>query len=105
MTAIAAGRLQAHRGRGLLKEIRPMGGFSHAHWAVALGVCLVFVAMYFVPALVAVLQHHPHGIGIFLVNLVFGWTVIGWLGCLAWALIRPSQGLPTGALTPPPTPG
>jgi len=84
-----------------------MGFHHHAHWAVALGVTLVFVAMYFVPALVAVLQNHPQSLGIFLVNLVFGWTVIGWLGCIAWALIRPSGALPppSGALSLPPSPG
>ena len=77
-----------------------MGFHHHAHWAAALGVTLVFVAMYFVPALVAVLQKHPQSIGIFLVNLSAGWTVVGWLGCLAWAVMRPS-GLPSAALSPP----
>ena len=50
-------------------------------------VFVVGLAIYFVPALVA--KGHPHRAAIFVVNLFMGWTLVGWVGCLAWALVRP----------------
>jgi hypothetical protein len=41
----------------------------------------VLVAMYFLPTIVA--AHRGHGVaGILLLNLFFGWTVVGWVGML-----------------------
>ena len=34
-------------------------------------------------------------LGIYLVNLIFGWTVIGWLFCIVAAFITPSPDLVT----------
>lgn len=48
-----------------------------------LGFALIF---YFAPAVVAMYRKHPHGLWIFLLNLFFGWSVIGWLIALLWAL-------------------
>ncbi len=47
------------------------------------------LAFYFVPTIVAMHRSHPHALFIFLVNLTFGITVIGWIGPLVWALITP----------------
>lgn len=47
---------------------------------------LVFGA-YFLPWVVASLRDHPQREGICFVNLLFGWTGIGWLAALAWALV------------------
>lgn len=41
--------------------------------------------IYFMPAIVAKKRVHPHREGIFLLNLFFGWTVIGWMIALIWA--------------------
>ena len=39
---------------------------------------LIFsILLYFLPALIG--RHKADAIGIFLVNLLFGWTVIGWI--------------------------
>jgi uncharacterized membrane protein len=45
----------------------------------------VFFSMllYFLPTLIA--RHKADAVGIFLVNLLFGWTVIGWVIALVWA--------------------
>ncbi len=41
--------------------------------------------LYFLPTLIA--AHRGHGIAlILLLNLFFGWTVIGWFIMLVWAL-------------------
>jgi hypothetical protein len=39
--------------------------------------------LYFLPTILA--RHKADLMGIFLVNLLFGWTVIGWMIALIWA--------------------
>jgi hypothetical protein len=42
--------------------------------------------LYFLPTIVA--AHRGHGIAlVLLLNLFFGWTVIGWFVLLVWALV------------------
>lgn len=45
------------------------------------------LAVYFLPTLVAG-SGHPHRLALFLINLLFGWTLLVWVGCLAWAVIQ-----------------
>jgi len=49
-------------------------------------VAAVFLALYFLPTFVAFSRQHPNRWPIFLINLVFGGTVLGWIGSLIWAL-------------------
>lgn len=45
---------------------------------------LIFsILLYFLPTIIA--RDEPDVMGIFLVNLLFGWTVIGWFIALIWA--------------------
>jgi hypothetical protein len=39
--------------------------------------------LYFLPTIIG--RHHADAFGIFIVNLLFGWTVIGWFIALIWA--------------------
>ncbi|WP_426576676.1 superinfection immunity protein [Xenorhabdus stockiae] len=48
------------------------------------GIAAIFV--YFLPTYVATQKIHRKIYFIAFVNLVTGWTIIGWLGCLAWAM-------------------
>ncbi|HEX6494302.1 MAG TPA: superinfection immunity protein [Acidobacteriaceae bacterium] len=60
---------------------------------VALGTLGGFVftlALYFLPTLVAKSRLHPNTSAIFLVNLFFGWTFVGWVISLIWASTRPA---------------
>lgn len=43
------------------------------------------VAIYFLPTIVAAYRSHRNTTAIFIVNLFFGWTLIGFVICLAWA--------------------
>jgi len=43
------------------------------------------VVLYFAPAIVAHHRRHERSGGIFLVNLLLGWSIIGWIACFAWA--------------------
>lgn len=47
---------------------------------------LVGIVMYFIPALIALVRSHHNAFAIFLTNLIFGWTVIGWLVTLIWSV-------------------
>tara|TARA_R110002096_G_scaffold334406_1_gene528183 strand:- start:525 stop:710 length:186 start_codon:yes stop_codon:yes gene_type:complete len=47
---------------------------------------LVGALLYFIPALVALVRGHHNAFAIFLTNLIFGWTIIGWLVTLIWSV-------------------
>lgn len=44
----------------------------------------IALALYFLPAMIASNRRHKNASPIFILNLFFGWTLIGWVGCLAW---------------------
>lgn len=46
---------------------------------------IVILVLYMLPALIAALRKHRQQNPIFILNLFFGWTLIGWVGCLAWS--------------------
>jgi Superinfection immunity protein len=48
------------------------------------------LALLFLPTLVAKSRNHPNVLPIFLVNLLFGWTLVGWVISLVWACTRPA---------------
>lgn len=47
---------------------------------------VVVLAVYFVPTLVAIKREH-HNLGaIIALNVLLGWTLLGWVAALVWAL-------------------
>ncbi len=52
-----------------------------------LAIILIF-AFYFTPTLVAFLKQHKNKLAIFLLNLLLGWTVLGWVVSLVWSVMR-----------------
>jgi hypothetical protein len=54
---------------------------------------LIFMVgvIYFLPALVAWGRHHRNGLAIFVLNLLAGWTAIGWLVAIVWAFTNPAR--------------
>jgi hypothetical protein len=46
---------------------------------------LVLAALYFIPAFVAGCRGHRNTGAIVALNLLLGWTIIGWIGALVWA--------------------
>ena len=51
---------------------------------VVVGVALI--ALHLLPGIIATRRHHRSALAIWLVNICFGWTLIGWVVALVWAL-------------------
>jgi hypothetical protein len=47
---------------------------------------LALFVMYWLPTIVAIARHTHSALGIAALNFFFGWTVVGWLLALIWAL-------------------
>jgi uncharacterized membrane protein YqaE (UPF0057 family) len=52
---------------------------------------LTVLFLYFLPWVLALLRKHHNAGAIFLLNLLLGWTVLGWILSLVWAAtaVRP----------------
>lgn len=51
--------------------------------AIVIVLCLLWA--YLLPTWIAFLRGHPNTVPIGIINLVFGWTVLGYVVCLAWS--------------------
>lgn len=51
-----------------------------------LGVMVVLVVLYFVPAIIGVLRGVRNLGSVFVINLFLGWTLIGWVAALAMSV-------------------
>ena len=60
------------------------------------------IVAYFLPCIIAATRRHRKAILIFLVNLFFGWSVLGWIFVLVWALR--GNVVPKAVAVPPPLP-
>jgi len=49
----------------------------------------VLALVYFLPTIVG--RHKSDALGIFIVNLLFGWTIIGWVIAMIWACAAENQ--------------
>jgi hypothetical protein len=47
---------------------------------------LVSVLFYFLPTIIAVAGHRRNAFPIFLLNLLLGWTFVGWVIALVWSV-------------------
>ena len=61
--------------------------------SAAVGLMLIGFALilYFIPTMVVMANHHTHAAGVFLLNLLLGWTLLGWVAALVWAVSKPVQ--------------
>jgi T4 superinfection immunity protein len=58
--------------------------------------------IYFAPALVAFFRRQQNSWFILVLNVLFGWTIVGWIICLAWAASAPAGAPVVGVQTIPP---
>lgn len=79
--------------------------YFHDGWFLAgipLAILAAAIIPYFIPSIIAFLRRHQSAVPLLLVNIFFGWTLIGWIICLVWALT--GSGSPATAVAPPPPP-
>jgi len=50
-------------------------------------VILLLLGIHFLPTFVAFVREHRHAVLILVLNVFFGWTIIGWLVLLIWASV------------------
>jgi len=60
-----------------------MGGLGFPELFVALSI----FALYFLPAIIANSRKHKNKKTIITLNILLGWTGIGWFACLIWSFI------------------
>jgi hypothetical protein len=46
---------------------------------------ILAAVLYFLPTILALARGHLSGLAIFLLNLLLGWTLVGWLIALIWS--------------------
>ena len=51
-------------------------------------ICFILSFLYFLPTLVASERKHRNEVAIFVLNMLLGVTVLGWVGSLVWALLE-----------------
>jgi hypothetical protein len=54
---------------------------------------LIVIAMviYFLPSIIAMVRKNTQTLAIFILNLILGWTGLGWVGALVWAFIKENK--------------
>ena len=58
-----------------------------SNWAVVLGVLVLLgIAIYLLPVSIAASRSHPNTMAIAALNILLGWTMLGWIASLVWAL-------------------
>jgi hypothetical protein len=53
---------------------------------IAMSVLMFLIGMYFLPAIIAGVRGHQSTAAIFVLNMLLGWTMIGWIVALIWSL-------------------
>lgn len=57
-------------------------------FAIVAAIGFMLVALYLMPASIACARSHHNAAAIFVLNLLLGWTFIGWALALVWACTR-----------------
>lgn len=66
-------------------------GFMILWGLFCLVIFLVSLAIYFVPLFIAWMRKHDQIVALGALNLLLGWTFVGWALAIVWALMNPRQ--------------
>jgi len=55
------------------------------YWTLPFG--FIGLALYFLPTIIAAIRRSKSTVGIILVNILAGWTFVGWVIALVWSLV------------------
>lgn len=62
-------------------------GYTQGLSQAALTAIIVMAVLgYFIPSLIAYMRKHQSDMAIFALNLLLGWTALGWIVALVWSL-------------------
>lgn len=62
-------------------------GFVAMHSMGLAFLIVIILMLYFLPTYIAVEREHPQVGPIFILNLMLGWSFLGWVGALVWATV------------------
>ncbi len=48
-------------------------------------VVFAILTLYFIPIFIAIIRKNTNLVPVFLINFLFGWTLVGWVISLIWA--------------------
>ncbi|WP_299325852.1 superinfection immunity protein [uncultured Helicobacter sp.] len=63
-------------------------GIDYLSMGVFVLICVASFCVYFLPSFIALMRHHSDKVLIIVVNVFFGWSVLGWILALGWSLLR-----------------
>ena len=66
------------KGRIIMFLLGPIG-------PTELMIIIFLIVPYFLPSIIAFSKKHYNSVGVFLLNLFLGWTLIGWIAALIWS--------------------
>jgi Superinfection immunity protein len=70
----------------------PMGrSFGPFEFLLGVPFSLIGLALYLLPTIIAAARRSTSLVGIILVNILLGWTFIGWIVALVWSLAGQAQ--------------
>ena len=55
--------------------------------AALIALIILITALYFLPLIIAAYRNHQNILGIGLLNLLLGWSLVGWVGALVWSVM------------------
>jgi len=57
---------------------------------IVTGILIIIITalIYFIPSIIATNSNHKNALGIVILNLLLGWTILGWVGALIWSVIK-----------------
>lgn len=85
---------------------------GHGHeadtFAISTVLAWIAIAFFLIPTLIAYRRNHPSKLAISLVNLLLGWSGIGWIVALIWSATNANSGAPQQVVinnhySPPPS--
>ena len=59
-------------------------------WDLIVMTLLIFVG-YFLPTFIALIRRYNDSLGIMTLNILLGWTFVGWVVALIWSLKKPTR--------------
>ena len=50
-------------------------------------IVIIAALIYFIPTVICLIRKHTYKLYIICLNIILGWTLIGWIACLIWSFI------------------